>query len=87
MDLPDNIGYLELATLAGLTHYDGLQVGGYVNKELKILGIVIDLDKLKVTVTSILRVPQTISAAYTLNVTGESEFSMSFTEDIEGEAQ
>jgi hypothetical protein len=87
MDLPETIGYLELSGLAGLTHYDGLQVGGYVNKEVKILGIVIDLDKLKVTVTSILRVPQTISAAYTLNVTGESEFLMSFTEEIEGEAQ
>lgn len=84
MDLPETIDYLELSGLIGLTHYDGLQAGGYVNKEVKVLGIVVDLDKLKLTVTSILRVPQTITAPYVLQVTDESQFETEFEEDIEG---
>jgi len=86
MDLPETIGNLELARLIGLTHFDGLEAGGYVNKEVKIIGLTIDLDKMKVAVSSILRVPQTITAPYVLQVTDESTFETEFTEDITGTA-
>lgn len=58
MDLANTIEDLELARLIGLTHFDGLDVGGYVNAEVKVLGLTIDLDKMKVAVSSILRVPR-----------------------------
>ncbi len=61
MDLFESIDNLELASLIGITHFDGLSVGGYVNKEAKVLGLNIDLDKMKVTVRSILRVPEPIA--------------------------
>lgn len=86
MDLPETIESLELARLVGLTHFDGLQAGGYVNKEVKIIGITIDLDKMKLAVSSILRVPQTITAPYVVQITDESTFETEFTEDITGTA-
>jgi len=62
MDLPNTIADLELAKLVGLTHFDGLAIGGYVNSECKVLGLTIDLDKMKVGVSSILRVPRSLLA-------------------------
>jgi len=51
---------VELAKLVGISHSQGAGVvGGYQNQEVKVTGITIDLDRFRVKVHSIFRVPQT----------------------------
>lgn len=61
LPLPEVVTDLELAALVGITHREGFDAGGYTNKEVKVTGLTADLDKLTVTVRSILRVPQTMA--------------------------
>lgn len=61
MPLPEVPVALELSSLIGITHRMGLETGGYSNREAKVLKLRHDLDKLETTVTTILRVPQTIT--------------------------
>lgn len=64
MPLPEVYGaaipLLELAEIVGLTHSAGAEVGGYFSREVKVVGISLDLGRMILTVRSILRVPQTI---------------------------
>lgn len=87
MDLLETNEDIELARLIGLTHFDGAELGtGYVNKELKILGLSTDLDKMKVNVSTILRVPQTIIPSYVVPATEESFGDFGFTTSVDGES-
>jgi hypothetical protein len=54
--LPQVSAFLELAKLVGWTHYRGMQISGYHNREAKIIGYSIDLDGFKVAIDSIVRV-------------------------------
>lgn len=60
MPAPAVIDDLELGKLIGITHSMGLEIGGYVNKEAKVIGLTLDLDRLVMNVRTILRVPQSI---------------------------
>lgn len=60
MPAPPVKDQVELAKLVSLTHGQGLELGGYVNREVKLIGLTLDLDKLVYTCRGILRVPQTI---------------------------
>ena len=60
MPTPEVLDDVELAALAFITTHWGLETGGYVAREIKIIGISIDLDGQEMTVRSILRVPQTV---------------------------
>ncbi len=51
---------IELARLFGVTHYGGLQVGGYVNAEFKTTGITENIAKAVTTLRGVLRVPRPI---------------------------
>lgn len=59
--LPPVLSQIELGELVGITHSMGLAAGGYVNEEVKIVGINVDLDNLLCTLRTIRRVPQVIS--------------------------
>lgn len=61
LPLPEVPVSLEPSSLIGVTHRMGLEINGYVNREVKVLKLRHDLDKLVTTVTGILRVPQTIT--------------------------
>lgn len=50
--------WLELARLFGIMHRHGMQISGYHNREVKVIGTSIDLDGFKVTIDSIVRAPQ-----------------------------
>jgi hypothetical protein len=52
---------VEMAKQVGLTHSMGLDKGGYQNREVKITGMVLDLDKLEYTLSTILRVPMNVA--------------------------
>ncbi len=58
--LPETPVALELSSLVGITHRMGLEIGGYVNREVKVLKLRHDLDKLTTQVTTVFRVPQII---------------------------
>lgn len=57
MPLPEVFDDLELAKLIGVTHYGGLEVGGYFNTEFKTTGLTYDLDRLLCTLRGIRRTP------------------------------
>lgn len=61
LPLPEVLASVELARLVGLTHSMGLEIGGYDNREVKILSLLFDLDRLKVRMKSVLRVPATVN--------------------------
>lgn len=61
LPLPEVPVSLEPSSLIGVTHRMGLEIGGYVNREVKVLKLRHDLDKLVTTVTGVLRVPQTVT--------------------------
>lgn len=61
LPLPEVPVSLEPSSLIGVTHRMGLETGGYVDREVKVLKLRHDLDKLVTTVTGILRVPQTVT--------------------------
>jgi len=61
LPLPEVPVSLEPSSLIGVTHRMGLEIGGYVNREVKVLKLRHDLDKLVTTVNGILRVPQTVT--------------------------
>jgi hypothetical protein len=60
MPAPEVMNDVELAKLVGITHWAGADLGGYANKEVKIIGLTLDLDKLIYMVKGILRIPQGI---------------------------
>lgn len=60
LPLPEVPVSLEPSSLVGVTHRMGLEIGGYNNREVKILKLRHDLDKLTTTVNGVLRVPQTL---------------------------
>lgn len=62
MPLPEVFANIELAKLVGITHWAGADNEGYLNREVLITGLQMDLDRLTVKVDSILRVPQHIVA-------------------------
>jgi hypothetical protein len=51
---------MELTRLLAITHRAGLDDGGYTAKEVKTVGITADLDAMRMTIATILRVPQAI---------------------------
>ncbi len=57
MPLPETFDDVELAKLIGVTHYGGLEIGGYVNQEFKTTGLTYDLDRFLLTLRGILRTP------------------------------
>lgn len=61
MPLPATIANLELAELVNLTHSMGLDLGGYLNKQVKIVGLTYDLDRLKASVRTVLFPAQTVT--------------------------
>lgn len=74
---------LELAAQVGLSTPWGLETGGYSNREAKILGITVDLDTLKATVRTILRVPQEVIPPVLID-SGEITFDMTFDGEATG---
>lgn len=61
LPLPEVRVDLELSSLIGVTHRMGLETGGYVNREVKVLKMRHDLDNLVTTVSGVLRVPQIVA--------------------------
>lgn len=61
LPLPEVPVLLEPSSLIGVTHRMGLETGGYVNREVKVLKLRHDLDRRITTVNGILRVPQTVT--------------------------
>jgi hypothetical protein len=62
---PEVMSLIELAKQIGITHTDGMDVGGYINKEVVITSIMVDLDKFRARVKSILRIPKVIDQSVT----------------------
>ncbi len=58
--LPEIVNELDICSLVGITHANGLATGGYRNVEAKIIGISLNLRTYRATLTTILRTPQTI---------------------------
>lgn len=79
--LPEAQDDLELAGQIGLSTPWGLDTGGYSNKEVKVLGEAIDLDNLRVSVRTILRVPQSVVPPLFVEI---DELSFDFTSSGEG---
>jgi len=61
--LPEVPVALELSSLVGITHRMGLAIGGYINREVKVIKLRHDLDKRVTKVTSSTRVLQNTIAA------------------------
>lgn len=60
LPLPEVFNDNELAKQIGVTHYGGLELGGYHNEEFKTTGLTYDLDRMRLTVRGIRRTPQTV---------------------------
>ena len=58
MPLPEVYSLVQLMRSIGITHRDGMDVGGYTNKEVFVWGITMDLDRWLLRVKTILRIPQ-----------------------------
>lgn len=53
---PPNLSKIDLAKIIGITHYGGLQEGGWVNEPFKIIRVALDLANLEYTLDLIKRV-------------------------------
>lgn len=72
LPLVEVINNIELADLIGITHWLGLDVGGYVNKEVIPRRMTIRLSELILDVYTILRVPQELALPVTVDAEGEA---------------
>lgn len=61
MPAPAVFENIELANLVGWTHSMGLETGGYVNRQAKILSYALDVDQLEFTVHTVLFPPQSVA--------------------------
>lgn len=61
MPLPECSDVLELMRQIGITHLDGMAVGGYFNQEVIVTNLTLDLDLFRMRVKSILRVPLSLN--------------------------
>lgn len=75
LPLDQTADLVDLAQLVGVTHQDGLEVGGFHNKEFKTTGITDDMDQMVRTLRIISRVPQTIDQAIHEEPTAENTFT------------
>ncbi len=59
--LAEVINEIELGDLIGITHKMGLDDGGYVNREAKVIGMTVHLDEMRMSFRTILRSPQSVT--------------------------
>jgi len=70
LPFPEVFDQIELGDVIGITHTEGLEEGGYQNREVVVRRLTSRLDSYELEVYSILRVPQEILTPVTIDVAG-----------------